>query len=199
MMCRLISILFFLFLVKVSPGQLLDSAALDSAREYTSLEEALKHPDQVYVLNLKRERLKEFPAEILQLKNLNVLDLSRNKLEELPSELGQLQYLQHIDIEKNRFETFPAVLSELPQLKRLIFSQNDIDSIPDSIKNLKELRVIEAWSTNLLYLSPFLADLEHLEMMELRVINFTERERNYILNLLPDVEIMMSNGCDCGG
>src|SRR5688572_12687521 len=43
--------------------------------EYTSLEEALKEPEKVKRLSLKRKGLKEFPKDIYKFKNLVELDL----------------------------------------------------------------------------------------------------------------------------
>ena len=45
------------------------SANAQRGRVYTSLEE-ITTPDSVYHLSLKRNKLKEFPQAILQLKNL---------------------------------------------------------------------------------------------------------------------------------
>ena len=57
---------------------LLDSLTLDTMRAYTSLEEALKNPEKVIKLELRRKKLKSFPMEILKFPNLQYLDLTKN-------------------------------------------------------------------------------------------------------------------------
>ena len=85
---KYISCIFFFFycLLPHSYCQL-DSLGLDTTIIYSSLEEALKNPKNVYRLNLKRKKLTEFPKEILELTNLWELNLSRNKIYELPKEI----------------------------------------------------------------------------------------------------------------
>ncbi|MGZ3885314.1 MAG: hypothetical protein ACXVPD_14285, partial [Bacteroidia bacterium] len=74
-------------------GQLLDSVSVYHAEEYDNLDSALKHPDAVIKLVLKRKHLKSFPMEVFQFKNLQYLDISKNSIKELPEGLGQLKYL----------------------------------------------------------------------------------------------------------
>ena len=59
---------------------LLDSLTLDTLTAYTSLEEALKNPELVIKLELRKKGLKVFPKEIIQFTNLQYLDLSKNKI-----------------------------------------------------------------------------------------------------------------------
>ena len=43
---------------------LLDSLKLDTVYSYTSLEEALKNPEKVIKLELRKQKLKSFPMEV---------------------------------------------------------------------------------------------------------------------------------------
>jgi len=65
-------------------------AQQDTMKTYTSLESALKNPEQVYRLKLQKQELKDFPKEIFLMKNLRQLDLSKNKIKVIPEEIGQL-------------------------------------------------------------------------------------------------------------
>ena len=62
---------------------LLDSMQLEEAYSYIDLEEALKHPEMVVRLELRKKKLKEFPKEIFMFKNLQYLDVSKNQIKEL--------------------------------------------------------------------------------------------------------------------
>ena len=61
------------FAVHKSPAQLLDSLTLDTMQGHVSIQEALKNPDTVIKLVLRKQHLKTFPLEILQFKNLQYL------------------------------------------------------------------------------------------------------------------------------
>ena len=54
-----------------------DTTGTDTLRIYTSLEDALKEPERVYRLILKRNKLAEIPKDIFQLKNLRELRLNK--------------------------------------------------------------------------------------------------------------------------
>src|SRR5687768_4849869 len=108
-MKRIPSLLIFLFLFV--PGkaraQLLDSLMLAQSAIFESMEEALKDPEKVYRLHLKKQKLTSFPMDILKLVNLQELDLSKNKLTEIPEEIGSLSKLQILNLSKNQLELLP--------------------------------------------------------------------------------------------
>jgi len=54
---------------------------------------------------LSNNQLTGLPAELGQLKNLEVLDVSSNKLTGLPLELGNLTQLRLLDISGNDYST----------------------------------------------------------------------------------------------
>ena len=65
--------LAFLFCGKLvaQEKELLDSAGIEAAYTYMDLKEALEHPEMVIRLELKKQKLKTFPPEIFQFKNLH--------------------------------------------------------------------------------------------------------------------------------
>ena len=84
------AIVFYASSVSAQEIALLDSLTLDTLTPITTLEEALKHPEQVVKLVLRKKKLKTFPAEILQFTNLQYLDLSKNNIRELPADISKL-------------------------------------------------------------------------------------------------------------
>jgi Leucine-rich repeat (LRR) protein len=193
----LLTIFSILYLSILSATSQLSQDELDTCRIYTTLESALANPDDVYILKLPKIKAKEFPTEILQFKNLNVLDLSKNKLSELPDTLASLQQLQEIDLGKNKFEIFPVVLTQLIHLKKLTLSQNMITAIPFDINQLKDLEILDMWSNDLYVIPDSISDLKKLKVFDLRVIQFTETEKEHITQLLPNTKIQFSNSCNC--
>jgi len=179
-------------------GQLLSKYDLDTCREYQSLSEALKSPDIVYILDLSKKKLKEFPEDILKFKNLQKLDLYKNKLDSIPENIKYLNFLQYINIGKNNLETFPIGITELVKLKSLILNQNHITSIPDNIDQLINLEYLDMWSNDLANISDNIKFLTRLEELDLRVIIFSNDEKERIKTLLPGAKVYFSNSCNCG-
>ncbi|MCB9188784.1 MAG: leucine-rich repeat domain-containing protein [Flavobacteriales bacterium] len=189
--------LFFLvlFCFGISFGQ--SDVDLDTCKVFTSLEEAMKNPEEVYILDLSKTKLKVAPETISKLINLRELDLSKNKLSELPLSFSSLKFLEKIHLDKNEFKTFPVVLVELTKLKEISISQNEVYGIPFDIKNLQDLEVLDMWSNNLYEIPDSMSELKKLRIFDLRVIQFTDPEMERISKLLPNTKIHFSNSCNC--
>ncbi|MFC2111240.1 leucine-rich repeat domain-containing protein, partial [Bacteroidota bacterium] len=193
--------LFILFLILISfqsNAQLLDSIALSKQIEYTSLEEALKNPDKVYKLNLKKKKYKTIPKEVFTFTNLQVLILTKNKITEVPKEIGKLKNLEKLDLSSNKLSGLPAEIGLLINLKDLIINQNMIESLPKEIGNLKNLRFLDMWS-NELYRFPDEITLlkDNLKRVDLRVIRMSFKAQDKISEQLPNTTILFSKGCNC--
>lgn len=96
-----------------------------TGKTYYSLEEALKEPESVTVLDIAMQdpKLTEVPAEIGLLVNLECLDLSFNRIGTLPEEFKNLKNLKVLVLAGNRYmASFPEVLKELPQLTKVDFT-----------------------------------------------------------------------------
>jgi len=181
-----------------SSAQTLSEKDLDTCYIYSSLEKAMRNPDNVYILDLSKTKLKEFPQEILSFKNLNKLDLSKNRIAVIPEGIANLKHLQELNLGKNKLEAFPGDIVELVDLKRLILNQNNIDGIPYMIKNLQKLEYLDMWSNNLSKFPESLSELKNLKELDLRVIQFTDEEKAKITSLLPNTKIHFSASCNCG-
>jgi hypothetical protein len=63
-------VFIFLGLISVaSSGQLLSLEALDTTKVFRSIESALINPNEVYRLDLSKQKLEEFPKEVFEFKN----------------------------------------------------------------------------------------------------------------------------------
>lgn len=198
MLSKVILVFVFLGVYNLGTSQTLSEKDLDTCYIYTSLEKAMKHPEEVYVLNLSKQKLKEFPKEILSFKNLNILILSKNRISIVPDSIGELVNLQELDLGKNKLEDFPIGIVDLVNLKRLILNQNYISGIPYMIKNLQKLEYLDMWSNNLSSFPDSLSELKLLKEFDLRVIQFTGAEKERITSLLPETKIHFSASCNCG-
>jgi len=178
-------------------AQLFDDAALDTLKTYTSLEEALKAPLEVYKLDLSKQKLTEFPTQIYAFKNLNVLHLNKNKLTLIPNEIKQLKYLQKISINKNKLEEWPTGFVYLEHLRELSMNRNYLSAIPANINRNKNLERLDLWSNDLTFFPEELSQLTSLVWMDLRVIQMNQEKQARIQTLLPNTDIEFDPACNC--
>ena len=178
-------------------AQLLDSSDLQRVITYTSISQALEHPESVYKLNLSKQKLKVFPMEITQLKNLQELDLSKNKIIEIPKEIELLTHLQELDASKNKLEKIPPEIGNLKNLRHLNLGRNEIVNVPKEIGQLEQLLILDMWDNNLNNLPDEIQNLKNLKVLELRGILFSEEEHARLKTLLPNTQIYLSPSCNC--
>lgn len=198
--------LFFIILVlalrvtlsaQSRPSDLLDSMSLALHTEYTSLEEALKNPHDIIKLNLRKQKLKQFPIEILELKNLQYLDISRNSIKELPDSIVNLKNLQYLIASRTGLERLPVNIGQLKNLRHLNVNQNEIEILPFSFGDLENLEVADLWSNNLDYFPESMVKLKNLKWMDLRNILIPQQHQDNIQNMLPNTIINFSPACNC--
>lgn len=192
-----ICLLLFMGHLLRAQQDLLDSVSLALHPEYLDLKEALANPDQVIKLSLRKQGLKEFPQQILKLKNLQYLDLSKNKLESLPDSIITLTQLQILIVSKNNLLALPNTIGGLKNLKILKASQNQIARIPYSFGELESLEYLDMWDNELDYFPESMSKLKNLQTMDLRNILINQEHQNYIQNLLPNTKIYFSPACQC--
>jgi hypothetical protein len=170
----------------------------DTGKVYTSLPEALADPENVYHLDLSKQKLNAFPAEILQLKNLRTLNLYKNKIDSVPSGISQLQNLTELNIGHNKLTVFNPAICQLLLLEKLVLNQNSIESLPADIKNLKNLRYLDMWDNDLWFFPDELAELsETLKELDLQNIQFNADEQARVRALLPKTKINWPPACNC--
>ncbi|XP_067885119.1 leucine-rich repeat-containing protein 2 [Heterodontus francisci] len=141
------------------------------------------------VMNLSRNCIKELPAEIgkmTKLKELNVgfnkltsvplelgccenlekLNLSSNlELTELPFELRDLQKLSCLDLSSNQFHSMPICVLRMSNLKSLDISNNKLKDLPQDLDRLNELESLFLQKNKLTYLSKVLCRMTNLKML----------------------------------
>jgi Leucine-rich repeat (LRR) protein len=190
-------LLLFSFQKVIAQNILLDSLTLDTLKAYTSLQEALKNPELVIKLELRKKKLKEFPVEIFKFPNLQYLDLSKNDIKKIPAEIGQLKNLQYFSISKTGLESLPPQIGELTNLYFLNANQNEISTLPAQIGKLTKLKKLDLWSNNIDKYPNEIKNLVSLQTLDLRVILIPDDEQERVQNLLPRTKIYFSPYCKC--
>lgn len=177
---------------------LYDSLTLDTMVGYTDLETALKNPEKVVKLTLRKEKLDQFPVELWKFPNLQYLDLGKNNITEVPDSIDYFTNLQVLHLSKNEIEYLPREIGDLPNLMILDINQNELTSLPPQIGKLKKLRYLDLWSNNLSIFPEELKELsETLKVLDLRVILINADQQDKIRAMLPKTTIYMSPPCKC--
>ncbi len=146
--------------------ELLDSLTLDRTFVYTSIEEAMQHPEQVIKLELKKKKLKTIPPEVFKLPNLQYLDLSKNKIRELPDEIGQLTNLQYLALSRNELQELNPKIGNLKNLYYLEINNNELTALPLDIGKLEKLEYLDLWSNEIGRFPDEMKNMKSLKMMD---------------------------------
>ena len=141
---------------------------------YKDLSSALKNPQQVYHLKLRRKSLTQFPQELSYFPNLKVLDLSKNKITTIPDSLAFLSNLIKLNLSKNQIEFIPETINELTDLEELDLWDNFIEVLPRSLENLKNLNIID-----------------------IRGVALSYKKHTKYASMLNGVNVLMSPPCNC--
>jgi Leucine-rich repeat (LRR) protein len=177
---------------------LYDSLTLDTMIGYTDLATALKEPEKVVKLTLRKQKYESFPAELWKFPNLQYLDLGKNKIKEVPDSIKFFINLQVLHLSKNEIEFLPREIGDLSNLVILDINQNELTSLPPQIGKLKKLKYLDLWSNNLSIFPEELGELsETLQVLDLRVILINADQQDRIRLMLPKTTIFMSPPCKC--
>ncbi|KAL2116457.1 hypothetical protein VTJ04DRAFT_8625 [Mycothermus thermophilus] len=84
-------------------------------------------------LNVRQNRIKEFPLALCDLKSLEILDLGRNMLQSLPPEIVKLSSLKVLSIPKNKITRLPLCMGDMPSLSVVKLEGNPLVYPPPEI------------------------------------------------------------------
>ena len=196
-MRKLLLYLFFSVSILNINAQLLDSLALENTFSYTSIEEGLKNPELVIRLELRKSKLKNFPIEIFQFKNLQYLDISRNNIKHIPDSMNMLPYLQYLNASKNKLSEIPSSFGNLKNMKWFVCNNNELGALPYEIGNMEDLQYLDLWNNDLSIFPEALGKLKKLKTFDLRHILLNEQEQSRLHDLLPNTTIFMDRPCNC--
>lgn len=173
--------------------------SLDNGKTYTSLQEALKEPQNVYRLKLtKLTNRDSLPEELFQFTELRELTVKGCRLCVLNQNIDKLTKLESLNLDKNKLLRLPESIGNLKNLKYLCISRNIIETLPNSISNLNRLAYIDAWDNPLYILPESIKVLQKsLQTIDLRQIPLTKTEYKAMEELLPYTEILFTDICEC--
>ena len=118
------------------------------------------------ILDLRGERIKGFPKQILALTSLRQLILDKLTLESLPDEIHQLSNLEELSLKYCSLTSLPASIAKLQHLRILDVSGNADLRLSDEIGRLSNLRILR-YTPQSLHLPDTLDQIATLEEIDL--------------------------------
>lgn len=178
--------------------QLYTLEQLSQIYEYTSIEEALEVPaEEVYRLNLSKQKLTSIPNEIKQFKNLQELNIANNKITNLDSILLAFPSLQKLVASKNKIEFLSTDFCQASNLKYVDLSQNELYLLPICIGDLSKLEYLDIWNNSIERFPDSFLQLSNLRTLDIRGIVIPVDEIKKLQGALPSLNIEYSGTCNC--
>jgi len=195
----IVLLIIFLNISISSNAQILNPDELAAKKIYTSIDDALKNPTDVYRLKLVgKPKCDSLPEELFSLVNLQELSVRRCKLQLINKNISQLKNLQYLNLDQNRLVKLPEALCNLAELKTLVISRNIISYLPDNIGKLTKLENIDAWDNQIYVLPKSIAKLSGtLQVLDLRQVAVKAAEYDDMVRLLPKTQIYYTSFCEC--
>lgn len=122
-------------------------------------------------LQFKNVHVKVLPVCLSANKELISVSFSKTPLQRLPANFELLNQVQSIDVSFTKLVFLPEEIAALTNLKFLNLRGTDIVSLPEG--------------------------LNHLEKIDMRMIELTKEEQDKIHNQYPGVKIYFSSPCKC--
>ncbi len=152
--------------------------------------------DSVIAINLTKGKMKEFPSDLLEYKNLQHLIISKTPLKSVEG-IEQLKKLKTLKLDKLDLLYFPKEVTSLVNLEELTISRIEFPSIPSQIGNMGSLRFIDFYGSAITSLPEEIQYLNKLERFDLSGIALNVKEQKAIKELLPNVKVRMDAPCNC--
>lgn len=84
-------------------------------------------------LNVRSNRISEFPLPLCDLQSLEILDLGRNQLKVLPPDIAKLTSLKVLAVQKNFIKELPLCLADMGSLQMIKLDGNPIVFPPKEV------------------------------------------------------------------
>ncbi|MFC5044124.1 leucine-rich repeat domain-containing protein [Aquimarina hainanensis] len=82
--------------------------------------------EEITIINLDNNSLKEFPEEILSFKNLKTINLSFNEIKKIPQSISDLKRLKNLNIRGNYISSLPKSLKLMENLRLVLLIDTDL-------------------------------------------------------------------------
>lgn len=158
-----------------------DGVLLCEENNYSSIKDALKNKENVYVLNLNSlqhdvaekslvissDGNKMVMSQIGEFVNLESLSMNINMINLLPAEIGKLIKLTTLSLNLNKLTSLPPEMATLKNLKVLNLGKNNFNKFPDIITGYSNLEVLNFENNPISLLPASIGALKNLKELNL--------------------------------
>ncbi len=106
----------------------------------------------------------------------------------------EMKHVRELSIEKSRMTQFPQEILDMEGLETISFAFTPIANLPDDLWKLRNLKNINLRGT---YVTSLPDGLEFVEVIDMRMIEFTKAEQDAIRAQYPESAIYFSAPCKC--
>ncbi|EAY30768.1 leucine-rich repeat containing protein [Microscilla marina ATCC 23134] len=177
--------LFFTLLCSVS----LTAQDSSTPQVYTSMKEALKNPEKVIKLDLRKQKLRKFPKNIIKCKNIEELNLSDNFIDSLPKEISKLTKLKKLHLSNNRLVHISFEINLLDKLIFLNLGKNHLRKFPIGLCNMTKLEELYLWENYFKTIPTSIRSMRGIRYIDLSKNPIPYRKTFIIQKYLPKAEI----------
>ncbi len=147
--------------------------------------------DRVTLIYLNDEgannfKIKRFPYEVLNLKNLEYIWMGMRGFKELPPQITQLKKLRMLDLQHGAVQRLPENIHELENLEVLCLLGSGIRGLPESMENLQSLRKLDLGLTKLEEVPKVLFKMSQLESLNLSHLSEVDGKKMVLDTLMID-------------
>lgn len=107
-----------------------------------SLPKGFGRNNQLKVINLSGNQFKQFPYQLLELRDVQEIYLGSNQIEVMPRNYENLMKLEILYLGGNDIKKIPDELAQLTSLTSLNLSDNSLTILPAKLAHLKKLRTL---------------------------------------------------------
>lgn len=154
-------------------------------------------PDTVYGISFKKNKLDSIPSDLIRFTHVRYLDFEKNKLSKIPDFFSQFEQLEYLNLGKNELTNFPLSLCQMSNLNTLMLHMNEISYLPNCIGGMHSLLELDLFKNPIGKFPDELAQLQNLQLLELRSIKFSPEFQEKWTERLPNTKIMFDPPCDC--
>lgn len=139
-------------------------------------------PQNVTILDLACEELKEIPPKTFLLKNLKKLCIHNNEITELPLQLFDLKNLETLSLETNYIKEIPNEIRRLKKLKKVYLNFNPIRRVPKTMAKMKNVECHIYYCNHEEEKTPYRVRIVNSNEHPQNSISQYHRQRNIIFN-----------------